>query len=447
MTYIAVREHARLTTEHSTKNTLDKAGISQEVFDFLLGMHGSEPPEKSNDFLNGLNRGVPFQIENRTTLQLGSYVGFIQTPYDTQIEILPKVIESDTETDIREGRKLLRKMLETALHLTPRNLAGKADIQLFNEPLFEWVIWQFLEALDRIVKYGIRLDYTEKDEEQKFLRGRLDMPKQLRQIPGRQHVFQIRHQVFLPDRPENRLIKAALNKVCKRTQEPQNRRFAHILAGMLEEIPASPSSQILQDFREWKTDRLMSHYQAIKPWCQLILGDQMPVALKGDRQGISMLFPMETLFEHYVFLQLRSRLVEGAILETPQVNLKSLSLSKHKNDDFFQLLPDMLLKHNKKRMVMDAKWKLVRENDKDSKYGLSQDDFYQLFAYGHKYQNGSGDMLLVYPKTKNFKKHLPAFELSDGYRLWVVPFDLKTNHLDLPIEIKNSEFGFLQRLQ
>ncbi len=64
-----------------------------------------------------------------------------------------------------------------------------------------------------------------------------------------------------------------------------------------------------------------------------------------------------------------------------------------------------------------------------SRYGLSQSDFYQLFAYGHKYLNGTGGLFLVYPKTKAFAEVLPPFQFADGLTLWVVPFDLELDLL------------------
>jgi 5-methylcytosine-specific restriction enzyme subunit McrC len=61
----------------------------------------------------------------------------------------------------------------------------------------------------------------------------------------------------------------------------------------------------------------MAHYQAIKPWCELILNKQMPIAVSGEWQGMSLLFPMEKLFEKYVERCLRQQLCRAAEL-TPQ---------------------------------------------------------------------------------------------------------------------------------
>ena len=100
-------------------------------------------------------------------------------------------------------------MLQAILNLPAPREVGVADVVQFKRPLHEWVIAQFLAELDVLIKRGIRFDYQRIEEEQRYLRGQLNVVGQMRQPPGRQHIFQIRHDVFLPDRPENRLIKAA----------------------------------------------------------------------------------------------------------------------------------------------------------------------------------------------------------------------------------------------
>ena len=54
------------------------------------------------------------------------------------------------------------------------------------------------------------------------------------------------------------------------------------------------------DFQSWQDSRLMAHYQAIKPWCEFVLNQHIPMAVQGDWRGLSLLFPMEKLFESYV---------------------------------------------------------------------------------------------------------------------------------------------------
>lgn len=88
--------------------------------------------------------------------------------------------------------------------------------------------------------------------------------------------------------------------------------------------------------------------------------------------------------------------------------------------------PDLLVNdRHRTRLAMDTKWKLLDEskNNATEKYPLSQADFYQLFAYGHHYLGGKGDVILIYPETEAFSKPFPVFDFpqSAEMRLWVLP--------------------------
>ena len=402
---VTIREYARLTTAE-VEPTLDVAQLSQSAFDWLC--------ELSASFSR--NGATLLQVDGRHALKWDSYVGVVETPCGTRLEILPKHHEQDD--CLLKSRQLLRKLIQQALQLKPRE-ASVASLELFDAPLSEWVMGQFLTELDLLVKRGVRFDYQRIEEEQRFLRGQLNVVAQMRQPPGRQHHFQIRHDVFLPDRAENRLLKLALELVAKSTQDAANWRLANELRAMLAEVPAS--RQVNQDLRAWSRDRLMAHYQAIKPWCELILNQQMPIAVSGEWRGMSLLFPMEKLFEQYVEGWLRRRLVTGVRLTAQAARH---SLCQHDGSAMFRLEPDLLLQQGKQTCVLDTKWKRLDAADRQNKYGLSQADFYQLFAYGQKYLAGCGEMALIYPRTAQFSEPLPPFDFSPELRLWVLPFDL-----------------------
>jgi 5-methylcytosine-specific restriction enzyme subunit McrC len=418
-TCVTVREYARLTTVTLEAHSLDKATVSLSAFEYLCKLSGE--CRKSGVSL--------IQEIDRTSLRLDNYVGVIETPCGTMLEILPK--HMDEISDAAVSRQILCKMLQAILNFPVPREVGVADVAQFKRPLHEWVIEQFLTQLDVLIKRGIRFDYQRIEEEQRYLRGQLNVVGQTRQPPGRQHTFQIRHDVFLPDRPENRLIKAALDKICTLTQAPDSWRLAHELSGRMAEIPSS--RQIVDDFKCWRNDRLMAHYQAIKPWCELVLGENMPLAVLGETRGMSLLFPMEKLFEAYVVVCIRRQLVQGAQLKA---QVASEYLCRHQDRNFFQLKPDLMLMHGVDRWVMDCKWKRVDgtlraygDDEGVQKYGLSQSDFYQLFAYGQKYLNGKGEMVLIYPQTAKFSAPLPVFHFSKDLWLWVLPFDLNEGML------------------
>jgi 5-methylcytosine-specific restriction enzyme subunit McrC len=410
---IVVKEYARLTTSVVEGSSLDARRVPESAFDWLC--QESARLQRS---------GAPLvQVENRRWLRLDNYVGVIETPCGTRIEILPKT--ADNGDDAPAARSLLRKMLARCLNVRPRQ-TSPTDIQTFDAPLTEWVMREFLEALDMLVKRGLRFDYHAVHEEQRFLRGRLDVPRQLRQPPGRGHLFQIEHDVFDADRPENRLLCSALDRVCHLTRDAGNWRLARELANFLAPVPRS--NNINEDFRRWRSDRLLAHYQPVRPWCALILGEQTPLSLLGEWRGTSLLFPMEKIFERYVETCLRKSLPLGATLKN---QASSQHLCEHDGQNWFQLKPDFLITQGEQTWVLDTKWKLLDQalTGAKEKYGLSQSDFYQLFAYGHRYLPAAGQMLLVYPMTERFQRPLPVFTYSPQLQLWVVPFDLKNDQL------------------
>lgn len=102
--------------------------------------------------------------------------------------------------------------------------------------------------------------------------------------------------------------------------------------------------------------------------------------------------------------------------------------------------PDLLVKSKQGTcLLLDTKWKLLDAAKKNGreKYQLSQADFYQLYAYGHHYLDGTGDIVLIYPRTDAFAQPLPAFDFPNatGMRLWVLPFCLRTRLLLLPASL------------
>lgn len=417
---LVVREYARLTTQKVDQPSLDRAQVSGSVFDWLCGLDAERDGGKALVSLVG-----------RDTLKLSSYVGVLESPCGQVIEVLPK--HHDDGDDVGRARALLVKLINASLNLPSREL-DEAGLELYQGPLSEWVMARFLDELDRLFKRGLRFDYLRVEEEQRYLRGQLDVARQLRQPAHKQHLFQIRHDVFLPDRPENRLLKSALDLVVKRCQRADNWRLSHELAGLLHELP--PSRDVSRDFALWRNDRLMAHYRAIRPWCELILSQHLPQAVHGGWRGISFLFPMERLFEDYVAGWLGRRLRPGARLRT---QARTHSLCQHEGQTMFELRPDLLLEHEGQIWVLDTKWKRLDAEKGKNKYGLSQGDFYQMFAYGHHYQDGKGEMALIYPSRGDFQASLAPFEMQQGkLRLWVLPFDLESDELGLPGKLADT---------
>ncbi|MBV8619136.1 MAG: McrC family protein [Curvibacter sp.] len=413
MNLVTVCEYASLTTHPVKESSLALAQVTPSAFDHLCAL--------SEQFRRGGASLV--QVDGRTRLRLDSFVGVIQTPCGTTVEILPKHTEGTGERDKQASRALLRRLIQSMFDMKAREV-GVASLETFDAPLTEWVIARFLAELDHIVQRGLRFSYQRVEEEQPFLRGQLNVMAQLRQPPGREHRFQIRHDVFTPDRAENRLLRSTLNLVCKQTTSADNWRLAHELSARLADLP--DSRDIQADFKAWGTDRLMAHYQSVRPWCEIILMKTMPMALQGQTKGLSLVFPMERLFEQHVAACMRRTLDARCTIRTPAA---SEFLCHYEGDQMFRLEPDIFIELGSGAWLLDAKWKLLDEANRQHKFGLSQADFYQLYTYGQKYLAGRGDMALIYPRSTRFTRAMPPFHFSPELRLHVLPFDLDSDVL------------------
>lgn len=416
---IHIREYGRLTSNASQRESMDRRVVSRATLDWLF--------ELKAQWSSNAN---PIHIEGHQSLKLGSYVGYLESPSGESIEILPKTChEPPDDSDLDDGRRLLQRMLLSSLGLKPRE-AGLAHLRRYEQPLHEWVMAQFLEELAELVRRGIRSDYQNIEEESRFIRGRLDMNRQLRQRPGRATWFHISHDVFSPEIIENRLLATALAYVRRVAKSPDNWRLANELSLVLSDIPTVTDPDTL--LSKWRVGKLMRNYDAVHPWCQLIIERLNPQFQKGAHKGIAMLFPMEKLFESYVAVALRRQVGVGLKTQAASEYLVChRPISEAKDKPWFQLKPDLLFKTRFSVHVMDTKWKLLdgKADNTKQKYAISQGDMYQLFAYGHKYMYGKGHMALIYPKHPGFSYPLPRFSYSDELHLWAIPFDLEMEKL------------------
>ncbi len=408
---ITVREYALLMNggEHSS---IDCHSIPQSAFEWLM-TNGLGTGEKQQELVRVKRHGKAI------ALQVVNFVGVLETPCQTRIEILPKT--STDQCAPEDARKVLLKMLAAVENLKLQQFE-QSQLQLLQQPLYELLISHFLQAVVQLVRHGVRNEYMRVERQSPFLKGQLQVAKQINQRPGRQHYFHVSHDVFSPDRAENRLLHSSLKQVLKWSSSSANQRLARELLFVFHDI--HESSNFALDFKAWKDDRSIAHYRPLKPWCELILSYQSPIAMVGQHKGLSFLFPMEQLFERYVAKQLARKLPSNLHLKT---QVSSMSLTTHNGETWFKLKPDIVI-YEKQRVVtvIDTKWKLLDESQGNSKqkYGLSQSDMYQLFAYGEMYMAGEGELYLVYPKHQFFNTILPSFDYHASFKLKVIPYDL-----------------------
>jgi 5-methylcytosine-specific restriction enzyme subunit McrC len=162
-------------------------------------------PRAAFDWLVEHARGSPsslglVSIEGPRSLKVLNYVGMFETPCGTRLEILPKYTAG--EEKIGEARALLMRMVAEALRLKSR-VGTMSQISAFKLPLPEWLAYSFLEEASDLVRRGLRQSYGQVEAREPFLRGALDVSRQIRSGPPGAHLLAFRHDILSFDRPEN----------------------------------------------------------------------------------------------------------------------------------------------------------------------------------------------------------------------------------------------------
>lgn len=371
-------------------------------------------------------------VKRLEVLQVQNYAGVIFTPDKTQIEVLPKVGKQGKDVDLaRESLLMMLKTLKGFRHIETK----QANIVSQKMPLLEVFISQFLLSVNTLIKRGLRSDYITREDNLTFLKGKLNIGKQIRHNFINKHKFYVEYDEFLQDRPANRLLHSALAAIGSYTRSGNNQKLLQELLFFFTDIPQSSDYKL--DFTRLNVDRGMDYYQCPLAWARLILESFSPQSMQGKNHAPSLLFPMEAVFESYVAKVLRKQVAKGFNLKE---QAQSKKLVEHDKQQWFRLKPDLVIEQEGTvKVVLDTKWKVLDQSKKNGtdKYGLSQADFYQMFAYGQKYLGGKGEMFLLYPQSEKFNAAIKSpfcfnFDANDEeeLNLWIVPVDLSVDTKD-----------------
>lgn len=337
---------------------------------------------------------MPSKKNGKKALTAKNYVGVIQTKDGTTIEILPKIssLQDDEKTEENQKPKtkedkskdILIKMLKT-LKKSPFKNLNTANLRSTNLPLLEIFITMFLEELAGLIQKGIKSDYITKQENLKFLKGKLIISQQIKQNYIHKERFFVEYQEFSSNRIENILIKTTLEYLYKKTKLNNNKKRIREFLFVFDEIKVSHN--IKNDFEKVNISRQMKDYEQVLLWCKTFLLGNSFSPYKGNDIAFALLFDMNLLFESYVGNYLKKRISDIKLQD------KTHHLAYLDNINKFQLKPDIVI--NDGKIIADTKWKLLSEDK--THQGISQADMYQLYAYGTKYKE-CNYMYLIYPK-------------------------------------------------
>ena len=353
-------------------------------------------------------------------LQAQNYVGVIQTKDGTTIEILPKIKNATTE----KSKDILIKMLKTLKNSPFKNLSV-ANLKSSKIPLFEIFISMFLEELTVLVRNGIKSDYISKEENLKFLKGKLKISEQIKYNTIHKERFFVQYEEFISNRVENRLIKTTLQFLYNKSKINKNQQRIREFLFVFDEIEISHN--IKTDFSKIKLNRQMKDYEQVLLWCKTFLFENSFSPYRGNDVAFALLFDMNLLFESFVY----SYLKKSSNFQDIKSQDRTHHLAYENGIGRFRLKPDIVI--NGGKIIADTKWKILSE---DKAYnGVLQDDMYQLYAYGTKYDNCE-KIYLIYPFDELIIKNSYNYFKNKELKLDILFFDVyKKEFVDKNIEL------------
>lgn len=424
----SVYEFSRLYKSNITKCEGDNLNLEHSQFEALKQLLTCSEADHDKLFRYGFEK-------RQEVLVCQNYVGVICLPCGDQIEILPKThrksIHAESDESISRNRSNLIKMLKATQYL-PGKVADNASLDMAKMPLLDVFIQLFLQEVSLLIKRGVARQYETHESNEPFIKGRILVSQQIRHNLVNKHHHFIAFDELTTNRPENRLIKSALLWSLKRVTA-KTQHLCRELLFHFEEVTSSKA--IWQDLNSWQRGRHFSHYEAIRPWIEMIFKDQSPTSVNGSKSMLSILFPMERVFEDYVPLCLKKQFKEkGYVINTQNRSKNLVKYGANNEKELFQLRPDLHIKAPDKLIIGDTKWKVIDENFPNKKYGISESDIYQMLAYNQTYQKGESEppvIWLIYPMTPQFLSPLPDFIFDNGLILKVLPFDIDKSVLKL----------------
>lgn len=331
------------------------------------------------------------QTSKSDCIIIQNYVGVVCLPHGEQIEILPKVSSAGSE---EEDKELFIRMLLSMPEFKKWKSFGMVNQQARRLPIADIFISMFEKETAELVKRGLKCAYMPQEGNLAYLKGRLLVAQNMRVNRFHPERFMVGYDEFVPDMPQNRLLKATLLKLMRVAKTAEVVRAIRRLLPAFEQVQASVHYD--KDFQQVVSSRSTREYDNLMHWAKVFLANKSFTPFSGNSSALSLLFPMEKLFESYVAQQLRKFLPAG-------FRLSAQDQEKYLLDEFL-LKPDIVVREPERtRLILDTKWKRLSDNKSDH-YGVKQGDIYQMFAYSLKYNVEK--VILLYPEEADRAKLL-----------------------------------------
>ncbi|ADD08820.1 McrC family protein [Candidatus Aciduliprofundum boonei] len=352
-----------------------------------------------------------YSEKRKVKIKAKNWVGLVSIN-DWTMEILPKFIYNlKEEEDLKNNRdgiiKNLVKMLQIAWNLPIRDV-DISSLKIGENSIFEVLLTIYSIKLLDAIKEGLYKEYIRVSDDLHYVKGQIDFAKYSRRWE-RRHIIPVNYNDRNPDNLINRTLKYAAYLASLYTRNSMNFSNLKMAENLMDSVSLVPVSA--SEIDSITFTRLNEGYKPLINLARVIITNLSPEFTGGKKDVFAFLIPMEKVFERFIansIVQNKSKVL-GNDCKSCEVYVQGADQKKHLlKGSRFMLIPDIMIKINGKRYIIDTKYKLLDTED-EKKYGVSQSDVYQMLAYAYAYDTPK--IMLLYPKgVGDFDKKEWEFE-------------------------------------
>ena len=401
---ITFYEHELITFEELWSSYQLPKDEVVEVFKTINKNNSNKEDESNNDEekeINGLFRIYYNGIKAK------QYVGFLAIK-DKTIQVLPKVFK---ECGHDENSQILAfiRMMNHAYNLNIKE-DELAKLTSSNSPtsIYEIFIYLFANSLLKEIERGFYRKYVKVRKEEKFLKGKLLVDKQIKKLPHQRHKFSIEYNEFTENNLLNQIFYYTTYISMQKTKWQNNKKLLAKLMLIFEDINLRKISS--HDFKRVHFTRLNERFKKSFSLAKIILSTFG--AVEGE-DAVGFFVDMNDLFEKFICSILSRNLDFEVRYQNKFQIFKKEGLEGIKNID---QKPDYVIyKDDKPLLVLDAKYREI--NKENGKITISTEILRQIYTYAKYYSikhNYNVKSVLIFPKSKNYNDFDNKTKIGEG---------------------------------
>ena|SRR6218665_155956 len=310
------------------------------------------------------------------------FVGVIQVDNLT-IEILPKIDrhEKEDKENKSKWRDVLLEMLKVTRKLKIQQI-GQANVSRQSIHLLDIYIEWFLSEVQLLIHQGLIKQYYKETGNVKALKGKLEFAGHIQKNLVHKERFYTTHQVYEKDHLIHQIIGQALEIIA--TLSKGNYLYSKCKTVQLN-FPEVKSIKANENtFTKIPKSRKTAPYEIALAIARLIILNYAPNVSSGSEKMLALLFDMNSLWEEYILIKLKSACQDN------EINVYGQSSKNFWNS--VNIRPDIVLEKDEEViLIIDTKWKNIDQSTP------STHDLRQMYVYNEYWD--SKKSLLLYPSN------------------------------------------------